>query len=384
MENHPYQEPEYRPADAGRQQKPFQFPLWAIIVAFVIWWPMGIVFLVLNELIKEGKLDLSAAARTRAPRPTPKNTPIYAQPEPEETKKTSKDKSEATGEVGLFIAGLCLLFTGMVALPEGFYWLADALQSGGTYWLWLLEELIPAMGMLAGGVGCLFGAGKMKASRRMRKKLKNIVGTADYRHIEDIAAAIPCDYAKCCRLLEDAIDKGTFGPGAYLDMSTRCLVVKGQPPAPEPDPAPAPAAAPADPYQAELDELRRINEDIDDVVMSEKISRLERVSDRIFDQARDNPDKLPQMRKFMDYYLPTAKKLLKTYAELEEQGIEGDNITESKTRIANAMDTLVTAFENQLDRLFQSDALDVSTDIDVMENMLRADGLAEDPFSLKN
>ena len=177
MEHHPYQEPEYRPADAGRQQKPFQFPLWAIIVAFVIWWPMGIVFLVLNGLIKEGKLDLSAAARTRAPRPTPKNTPIYAQPEPEKTKKTSKDKSEATGEVGLFIAGLCLLFTGMVALPEGFYWLADALQSGGTYWLWLLEELIPAMGMLAGGVGCLFGAGKMKASRRMRKKLKNIVGT---------------------------------------------------------------------------------------------------------------------------------------------------------------------------------------------------------------
>ena len=166
-------------------------------------------------------------------------------------------------------------------------------------------------------------------------------------------------------------------------MSTRCLVVKGQPPAPEPAPAPK-TAAPADPYQAELDDLRRINEDIDDVVMSEKISRLERVSDRIFDQARDNPDKLPQMRKFMDYYLPTAKKLLKTYAELEEQGIEGENITESKTLIANAMDTLVTAFENQLDRLFQSDALDVSTDIDVMENMLRADGLAEDPFSLKN
>ena len=118
MENHPYQEPEYRPADAGK--KPFQFPLWAIIVAFVIWWPMGIVFLVLNGLIKEGKLDLSAA-RTRAPRQTPKSTPIYAQPEPEKTKKRAKDKSEATGEVGLFIAGLCLLFTGAVALPEGFY-----------------------------------------------------------------------------------------------------------------------------------------------------------------------------------------------------------------------------------------------------------------------
>ena len=114
--------------------------------------------------------------------------------------------------------------------------------------------------------------------------------------------------------------------------------------------------------------------------MSDKISRLETVSARIFDQARTNPDKLPQMRKFMDYYLPTALKLLKTYAELDAQGIEGENITESKRRIEQAMDTMTRAFEAQLDQLFQSDALDVSTDIDVMEHMLRADGLSADPL----
>ena len=89
------------------------------------------------------------------------------------------------------------------------------------------------------------------------------------------------------------------------------------------------------------------------------------------------------MRKFMDYYLPTSLKLLNTYAELDRQGIEGENITESKRRTEQTMDTLVDAFENQLDRLFASDALDVSTDIDVMQNMLRADGLTEDePFKL--
>ena len=103
--------------------------------------------------------------------------------------------------------------------------------------------------------------------------------------------------------------------------------------------------------------------------------RLEAVSAKIFAQAKQNPDKLPQMRKFMDYYLPTALKLLKTYAELDAQGVEGENIRESKQRIEQVMDTLVTAFEAQLDRLFEDDALDVSTDIDVMENMLRADGL---------
>ena len=62
------------------------------------------------------------------------------------------------------------------------------------------------------------------------------------------------------------------------------------------------------------------------------------------------------MRKFMDYYLPTSLKLLNTYAELDKQGIEGENISESKHRIEQTMDTLVKAFETQLDKLFASDA----------------------------
>ena len=138
-----------------------------------------------------------------------------------------------------------------------------------------------------------------------------------------------------------------------------------------------------DQYKKILDELRRVNDAIPDEEMSDKISRLEAVSAKIFEQAKSDPDKLPQMRMFMDYYLPTSLKLLNTYAELDNQGVEGENISESKRRIEQTMDTLVKAFENQLDRLFASDALDVSTDIDVMQNMLRADGLTDDtPFKL--
>jgi len=139
----------------------------------------------------------------------------------------------------------------------------------------------------------------------------------------------------------------------------------------------------ADQYQKILDELRRVNDAIPDEEMTDKISRLEAVSAKIFEQAKSDPDKLPQMRKFMDYYLPTSLKLLNTYAELDNQGVEGENISESKHRIELTMDTLVKAFENQLDRLFASDALDVSADIDVMQNMLRADGLTDDaPFKM--
>ena len=130
-------------------------------------------------------------------------------------------------------------------------------------------------------------------------------------------------------------------------------------------------------------EIRKENDLIPDESLSAKLDDLEENCAAIFQAVYENPARAPQIRKFMDYYLPTSLKLLNTYAELDRQGIEGDNITESKRRIEQTMDTLVKAFENQLDRLFASDALDVSTDIDVMQNMLRADGLTDDtPFKL--
>ena len=203
--------------------------------------------------------------------------------------------------------------------------------------------------------------------------------------IADIAGAIPCSYDKCCKYLENCIDDGVFGPDAYLDMRRRYLVVEGK----APEPAPKKRRKPKieqkekDQYQKILDDLRAVNDAIPDEEMSDKIDRLEAVSAKIFEQAKSDPDKLPRMRKFMDYYLPTSLKLLQTYAELDAQGVEGENISESKKRIEQTMDTLVHAFETQLDQLFQDDALDVSADIDVMENMLRADGLTgETPFKL--
>lgn len=77
----------------------------------------------------------------------------------------------------------------------------------------------------------------------------------------------------------------------------------------------------------------------------------------------------------MDYYLPTSLKLLNTYATLDQQDVDGENITETKRSIESAMDLLVTAFENQLDKLYESDALDVSSDIAALQGMLNLDGL---------
>ena len=122
--------------------------------------------------------------------------------------------------------------------------------------------------------------------------------------------------------------------------------------------------------------MRELNAQIQDKKISQQINRLEQLSNEIFVQVTKNPAKLPQIRKFMSYYLPTTIKLLTSYAEMSAQSVRGKNITATMQKVEGIMDTIVAAFEKQLDSLFGAEALDISTDITVLEGMLEREGLA--------
>ena len=125
-----------------------------------------------------------------------------------------------------------------------------------------------------------------------------------------------------------------------------------------------------------ISEMRRLDANIADEKISADIRRLEAVSNSIFQQVKADPAKLPQIRRFMDYYLPTTLKLLNAYDRMDAAGVSGQNIDSTKQRVEEMMTTIVAAFEKQLDSLFGSDALDISTDISVLESMLVQEGLA--------
>ena len=127
-----------------------------------------------------------------------------------------------------------------------------------------------------------------------------------------------------------------------------------------------------------VEEMKRLDENIEDEKISQAIRELERTSQAIFQQVREAPEKLPQIRKFMDYYLPTTLKLLNAYDRMSSLGVGGENIDSTKERVEAIMDTIVAAFDKQLDGLFGAEALDVSADITVLETMLAREGLAGD------
>lgn len=128
---------------------------------------------------------------------------------------------------------------------------------------------------------------------------------------------------------------------------------------------------------AHLRTVRGLSAKIDNTDVRAKVDRLGGTCQRIFDYVRQNPKSADELRKFMNYYLPTLEKLVKTYELMEEQGVEGENITASKERISQMLDTMDAAFRKQLDALFGDTALDIDTDITVMEGMMAQEGLTD-------
>ena len=127
-------------------------------------------------------------------------------------------------------------------------------------------------------------------------------------------------------------------------------------------------------------EMKRLDDNIADPAISAQIVRLQQLAGKIFAQVEQNPEKLPQIRKFMNYYLPTTLKILNAYDRMGEQGVSGENITSTMQKVEGMMSTIITAFEKQLDSLFGSEAMDISTDMVVLENMMAREGLTDDPL----
>ena len=127
-------------------------------------------------------------------------------------------------------------------------------------------------------------------------------------------------------------------------------------------------------------EMKRLDDNIADEKISAQIVRLGTLTEKILGQVKADPAKLPQIRKFMNYYVPTTLKLLNAYDRMGAQGVEGENISGTMAKVEQMMGTIVIAFEKQLDSLFGSEALDSSTDITVLENMMAREGLSDDPI----
>lgn len=121
-------------------------------------------------------------------------------------------------------------------------------------------------------------------------------------------------------------------------------------------------------------EMRRINTHISDVVVSRQINRMESTTDAIFDCVARQPEQKAQVRRFLNYYLPTTLKLLGTYDRLSDASSTATNVDGAKKKIGDLMTTIVQSFDHLLNALRRGETLDIKAEVQVLYNVLNAGG----------
>ena len=352
---------------------------WVItfILLFAVW-PVGI-FMLLRKLRGYAK----TAGRADA------HAVVSAEKQP--SKKTQKNIQKTLArKSGRFISFILLVIS-IILFAIGVNMISGAVRdifgNGLTRW----SDLFFGLFYFVGGLISFFSRNVMANRFSRYKRYYAFVDERGIVSIPEISRGVGYAYKTVIRDLQAMINAGYFGPNAYLDSELDSLVLfaeaamevrrskKAQQTTPQTAQKPE---KPDNQYMAIIIELRELNDTIADIPISDKIDRIEVLTAKIFRIVEDNPSKLPQIRRFMNYYLPTTLKLLHSYATLEKQDIHGENITAAKENIGRILETLATGFEQQLDQLFQSDVMDIAADINVLENMMQQDGLTGEKTEL--
>ena len=391
----------YDPQKGFDQKKPdSDIGSWVLIgIMFMVFWPVGL-WLLISKLTDENRKK-KTAANTRA---GGSYTSTTAQTAPKQETKAKaapkKKKVTATPQYGkkgsrvMTIVGLAVAFAGALACLGI---LSDLSFYFGEYGslMWFVEDIFPCLGLLSGGIALLLGGGAMKRRARRFAKYRTVAGERKAVSVAELASAADVRMGKAERDLELMVEKGMWGPQAYVDNGQDMLFltaeaareyhemrnIRVKPPVQEVKAAPAPETEGDHAFR--ISAIRRANDRIDDADLSAKIDRLEQVTGRIFRFIEANPGSADKATTFLNYYLPTTQKLLDSYADFEEAGISGENLDKAKERIEQTMDSIISGFEHQLDELYRETAMDIDSDIRVMETMLRRDTASvEDDFGL--
>ena len=362
---------------------------WIVIAALFAFglWPIGLIALIskLSDRPKKASAPRSGMRTSTSPNAnvTARSTNKVEKTVVQTAKKMNRapKTSDKTARVLTIVGGILAVCFGVALIPQ----IAEIISDG--WYSYMLEDILCTGGFLAGGL-VMFAAGRRMKRRSARiARYLAVMGERSYIGINELCAVSGKRRKTVERDLEFMVEKGMLSAGAYFDSgrgmffrSAEAFAEYAEEKSRRENVTPKEAN---EGYAGALRAIRAANDRIADPVLSEKIDHLELVAGKIFREVEEHPEKQRQAATFLNYYLPTTLKLLDSYAKFEEAGIEGENLSRAQERIEETMDALIKGFDKQLDDLYRSEAMDIDSDIRVMENMLRRDTVSvEEDFGL--
>jgi len=365
----------------------FDIPVYIIVLAYILYWPVGIVLTVLRSISDSS--DKSSSSEREKERVSSSASHAKSNVSAGKNKKRRSSSAVKLMTAG-GIASAVTAVLGAVSAASG----GDFAAAAGS-----------GIALLAIAAVFLIGAQIFRKRDERFARIRSIIGNRSSLNLSKLASACDESLKRIRRDVQKLIDSGEYGDEAYIDLGLNNFMRNSfvEPDEPEAfdyrtvygklfrdekgtdakndsgsskNESTETGEGETDDFGRIIREIRRLNDDIKDVAVSYRIEQIEEHTKNIFEYVTAHPEAMPQIRTFMNYYLPTTLKLLESYSRIERVGVAGENMKKSKDNIENTLDLLVIGFERQLDQLFRNESIDISSDISVLETMMKRDGLS--------
>ncbi|MCR5590721.1 MAG: 5-bromo-4-chloroindolyl phosphate hydrolysis family protein [Lachnospiraceae bacterium] len=342
-----------------------------------------------RERLERQRREREAAKRERQRQAAQRRNPSTQLGFPYRNSTAGSTALIVTGGIGAGVTGVGLLNTLITSA------LAGSLAVGP---LSVLTVIVAVFGwMLGKGM-------RSNSTSKLAKRYAEVIGQRQYIDIKTLALSLGKSERKVVREIKKFLSRGYFPQGHldrnctvfiltdevfnhYLELETKDSSMIVDTTGRYEDEQEFPTLSPEE--SAELSRMIKegneyitrfhsLNDEIPGIEISAKLDRLEGLLREIFVRVKEHPDQMSRIHELMEYYLPTAVKLVDAYREYDRVSEPGKEILSAKQDIENTLDTINSALGKLLNRLFKDSVLDVTTDAQVLKTVLAQKGLSSE------
>lgn len=129
--------------------------------------------------------------------------------------------------------------------------------------------------------------------------------------------------------------------------------------------------------------IQDMNAAIPDELLSIYLDKIEGLLVDIFNYLERHPEERQKISDLEKYYMPETSKLLEKYREFNSFTIDSANIQKAKKEIEDILPSIVDAFQKLYNDLMNNLTFEISTDVQVLKDVLIQNGLLKSSSELQ-
>ncbi|AGK98509.1 5-bromo-4-chloroindolyl phosphate hydrolysis family protein [Clostridium pasteurianum] len=129
---------------------------------------------------------------------------------------------------------------------------------------------------------------------------------------------------------------------------------------------------------SKVTEIKRLSKQIKKVSIKNKIDEICTIADKIFQYLKENPKRVSNIRRFLNYYLDAMINILKKYISIYNQEVDSAEITHSLSKVEELLDTVKKAFTEQQEKLLSNDMDALDTEIELFKDIMKSEGFDDE------